>query len=739
MKRLMLCLLCVVTSSAEAAEPGLDELEGLLDTPVVEAASRTQERADDAPATVTLISADELRRFGLRSLHEAINFLSVGLVAQDPLHSVEVGARGVSLSADYGNHLLVVIDGHSINESWNGTAYFEQGLGIPLEAIDHLELIVGPGSVLYGSSAMLGVVNVVTKRAKDLGRVQLTVEGSLLPPQGADGAPQLRAGFGGTGRVSLMTGWEGQLAGHPLEATLALEYFAHRGQSLTYRVQSGLTETDGTRTWAQRWGSRAPGAGAWGGITTDSWWTQVPSGLLKVRWGDFSLWLRGALSARGAPAVDGFGVAADFDAPNTELDRWVNIELRWQRRLAERVTLLARLYFDRYDYLASYQTSSWLLHGGATVPDVVDPADFTFRQEIRAGSRWGGVELQSTIDWLDDGRFPLLLGVDARLRGFHDGTFSDTLDGQRLTVENEYQTLEWQVAGYVQQRARVLPSLQLNIGARLDTQSGFAPRVSPRAAAVWTTPWDGRLKAVFSTAFRTPSGYERFAQYDGFQQRNPELVPETVMTGELGYEQRLGRHRFSLIGFASRFEGLIHLQELGGGLFHYENHGQLLNVGAQGMVEGAAGPLSWAASLTGAVNSSNDEPLTSSPGWFGNARVMWSFGDEKPRASLLANFSGARLISAAHETSLDANGNVVTWAPGTERVGPQVELRAAVEGNVKQVPGLWLRGVVGAQLMPFSSYVVGPVQTPTVDANTPALSPNSRLFVLITVGWALGR
>ena len=171
------------------------------------------------PRPIHSLLARQLRKLGLRSLHEAINFVSVGLVAQDPLHSVEVGARGVLLSGDYGNHVLVVIDGHSMNEAWNGTAYFEQGLGVPLEFIDHLELIVGPGSVLYGSSAMLGVINVVTKRPRDLGGVQVTAEGSVLPPQGVDGAPQLRwPGFGGTGRLSLLAGWEGTLAGRPLEA-----------------------------------------------------------------------------------------------------------------------------------------------------------------------------------------------------------------------------------------------------------------------------------------------------------------------------------------------------------------------------------------------------------------------------------------------------------------------------------------------------------------------------------------
>jgi len=105
----LLLLLCFA-ELARAADPGLDDLQGLLETPVVSSASLTHERADDAPATVTLITADQLKRLGLRSLHEAINFLSVGMFAQDPLHAVGVGSRGVLLSSDYGNHVLVVED-----------------------------------------------------------------------------------------------------------------------------------------------------------------------------------------------------------------------------------------------------------------------------------------------------------------------------------------------------------------------------------------------------------------------------------------------------------------------------------------------------------------------------------------------------------------------------------------------------------------------------------------------------
>lgn len=736
---LVLTVMAGLASAHDAgfvADENADDVQALLDVHVVSGPSRTAERSDDAPATTTLVTHDQLRSLGLRTLHEAINFLSLGLVAQDPLHSVEVGARGVLLTGDYGNHVLVVVDGHPLNEAWGGTAYFEQGLALPVELIDRVEFIVGPGSVMYGSSAMLGVINVVTRRAEDLGRLRVTLEGALLPAQQANGDLRFTpGGLGATGRMALSTGWATTLLGHPFELVAAGEYFVHQGQQLEFTPQTGLVEGDGTSEWPQRWSS-AGEPGTWGGAT-QRYSTCVANAWLTARWGDFRLLARYATYSRATPAYDIFGVAIDFDGRAAERDTFLDTELKWSRVVNDRLSISARGYFDHYRYLAAYQASSWLEFGDGELPAGADPSNFTFLQEIRAGSTWGGLETQATFDWTGDGRFPLQLGVDGRARAFHDATVTASPEGEVLGDSNHYDVTEWQVAVWLQQRARILPTLSLNAGARLDTQSAFAPNVAPRAAVVWTLPWAGRIKAVLSSAFRTPSGYERFAQYEGFQVRNPALVPEQVLTGELGYEQRFGPHRVAVIGFVSRFTNLIRLEpDADTELFSYQNAHGLLSGGAQALVEGHFGPFSYGATFTGAVNEiRSGPPLAASPSWFGNARASYAFSDAGPRASVLAHFSSARLISAAGATGVDANGDAVGWA--SEWSTPQIELRAVVEGQLKQVPGLWLRGVVGGNVMPASAYVVGPRQAPSEDFRAPSLAPNNRLFVLLTLGWSL--
>src|SRR5688572_4633510 len=162
---LLLCISPALPRSALAEEAG--DLRAVLSENVITTASTSSQTASTAPATSVTLTAEDLRLYGIRSLDEAINFLSLGLTASDPLRTPDVGSRGVLLPADSGKHFLVLVNGHALNDPLYGAARFDSGAGVPIDLIDHIEVIVGPGSVLYGSNAMLGVINVITKRAGD--------------------------------------------------------------------------------------------------------------------------------------------------------------------------------------------------------------------------------------------------------------------------------------------------------------------------------------------------------------------------------------------------------------------------------------------------------------------------------------------------------------------------------------------------------------------------------------------
>ena len=90
------------------------ELEALLSESVESTSGKAAGGADSAPALSLSVTAEDLRRHGIRTLAEAYNFLTMGLVSEDPLGDPEVGSRGVLFPSDRGKHVLLLLDGHTL-------------------------------------------------------------------------------------------------------------------------------------------------------------------------------------------------------------------------------------------------------------------------------------------------------------------------------------------------------------------------------------------------------------------------------------------------------------------------------------------------------------------------------------------------------------------------------------------------------------------------------------------------
>jgi iron complex outermembrane receptor protein len=135
---------------------------------VVGAAKREQSLGNVASA-VTVISGDRLRRFGYRTVGEALAAVA-GVYLADSRVSYSLGIRGLNIPGDFNTRILVLIDGASVNEVWGSFA----GLGfealVSIEDIARIELIRGPVSSVYGANAFLGIVNIVTRGAAETPR-----------------------------------------------------------------------------------------------------------------------------------------------------------------------------------------------------------------------------------------------------------------------------------------------------------------------------------------------------------------------------------------------------------------------------------------------------------------------------------------------------------------------------------------------------------------------------------------
>ena len=159
-----LALHLLAAPAASPAPASEDEAFTVLgDAQIVTGATKRPEPLSDTPSSVTVITAAELRANGFRSLADALRWVRGLYVTYDRNYSY-LGVRGLQRPGDYNNKMLLAIDGHKMNGPVYGDASFGPELGLDLEIVERIEVVRGPGSALYGSNAVLAVVNVVTRR-----------------------------------------------------------------------------------------------------------------------------------------------------------------------------------------------------------------------------------------------------------------------------------------------------------------------------------------------------------------------------------------------------------------------------------------------------------------------------------------------------------------------------------------------------------------------------------------------
>ena len=730
--RRALVAFALVMGSRTAFAAGASDLEAVLAEPVVSGASDNPEDDSVAPATITTITADDLRRYGIQTLDQAINFLSLGMVTQDNLDGPEIGARGVLLTGDYGNHVLLLLNGHTINEPWGGTAYYGRGTAIPMELIDHIEVILGPGSVLYGTSPMLGVINIVTKAAKDF--------------QGFHAIGEMD--FGGNGnvkdfaattfRVAAGFGAEFKLGGKHAEITGEVEYFSRSGPAFFFNSENyGNDYITGTgKCFDQPINGTCAAPGFWppvdpklGGAYADkSNYSNIPSGYLRLVWGDFELDVRAALYKRSYPYE--FGLWNNGDN-SYEVDRWLSADLKHRWQISSTAQLRSRIYGDTYDYyetLPSYAPE-----------DCLDGQTNGCLYTLRGAAAWGGIEEQLALDWLKNNTLTTLLGIDERVR--FRGQRTDSVD--IVTNANPgslaaFGKIDNVFASYLQQTWSPWKWLGMNGGVRLDVYEGFGAQFSPRAA-LSVKPWhNGTLKAIYSQAFRAPTAYESL-QTDGVTRiANPTLGPEVVRSVEGSFEQRFGQNRIMVGAFSSWWENLIAYgdltpeqldQAIAAGLLppgtpyasQYQNLSTLTNWGFNARFDGSAlhRDLRYGINLTGAYTRDGDNNiLPVAPQLFGNARLSYDLPGDWPTVAVAASYVGKRPADQA----FNSNSDGTTWAK-TPWAPQQLDLRFTVTGPIPKVKGLSYRLIADYAVSARGPYVVGPVTTPSATDNVAQLIP----------------
>jgi outer membrane receptor for ferrienterochelin and colicins len=662
--------------SAEASELG--GLEAMLGESVVTTASRSAERTSTAPSTVYAITADELRTFGIRTIDEALTFLGLGVYAvsaRDFVQGIDVGAQGVLLR-DRGRHMLGMLDGHVMNSQVTGGVSINEAFGVPLEAINHIEVMLGAGSVMYGSNAMLLVVNVVTRRARDKQGLSAIAELGLAAPHEGDNLV-------GGGRVGVRyrAGVRGAATfGEHADVMISAEWLEDRSNSYAL----GPVPPEVVYPVIIR-----PGETEWGGVAHHR--MVAPSGLVSARYGDFRLLAQANHYERGMPLV------AQFQDPRSrETQDAVRLDLRHSADLGAHATLASRLYADYHRFS---ENTSW--NGFACFPGQESGCRF----EMMANARWLGVEEQFVLDWFLDGIATTTLGFDLRGRRTEaaPATYRDLFTGERSATVPTPHTERTGLLGAVFAQQVWKPSSwsTLNLGARFDADGDFGSHLSPRAAVTFE-PIDGTsIRGSYSEAFRGPSRYELDELDPVYRLAPGTLKPEIVRAVELEWQQRWSWVTFSVRGFRSIYRDFIDTRPATEDEFAVaapvlsptadpsiavvnDNLATIRSVGVSpSLVLRLAPGLQVAGSFNYSHTRRDGEPLSVMPPVFGNSRIAWQVVPDGVTIATAAIVTGRRKVTSE---AIPTGGDI----------GPQFDLRTTMSGPT---------GISGLQFRTSLTYV----------------------------------
>ena len=513
-------------------EGGREALEVRLHPalPRVVAAERQLTRALDAPASISIITADEIRGFGYTTLAEALRSVR-GLFLTSDRNYESLGVRGFSPPGTYNNRVLVLADGHITNDLSLGQGFIGHDFDTDLSTVERIEVIRGPGSVLYGSAALIAVVNVVHR----------------------DPAEGLHAAGGAT----LL----GETAGH---ATVSLGvpggFVAIRG---------GLYHNDGEHLFQ----SPAPAGGS-PGFARDLDGEDAAHADLHARLGDVRLFA--SVNDRSKSIPTGvFDTVFGLPGTGTHDGRYF-AEAAYAHTFGA-VGLDARLSIDGRRHGATLE------YRGVAADGKPDQAGHPGTSGRIAD--WADAELRL--------RLPTLFGNHAFVGGEVQDvwrvrltSFTPAGSNAGLGFAPDVRYSETIASVYAGDDLQLGPRARLDAAVRYDDHVGsFGGTVNPRLALI-AQPYDGgNTKLMYGTAYRAPSFYERYFANGRSQVAANScdasgacrtLDPETIRTGEFEHVHQVNDDLSLLVaGYWSRIAKILRLAQSGPATFSFGNRSTL--------------------------------------------------------------------------------------------------------------------------------------------------------------------
>ncbi|HYV86412.1 MAG TPA: TonB-dependent receptor [Patescibacteria group bacterium] len=601
-------------------------LEQLMDLRVVYAASKHDESTLAAPAAVTVITAEEIREFGYRSVADILNGVRGFFTTYDRNYRY-VGVRGFARPGDYNSRLLLLIDGYRINDNIYDAAQVGPELSLDVDLIERVEVVRGPSSSLYGTSAFFGVVNIITKTAREMPGLNGAV--GVASWATFEGAVDYGRVWGDHGSILVSgSGWDSG------------------GQDLFYPEFDTPANNDGVAEDADyESGARFRAAGSAG---------------------DWSFEASHGSREKGIPT--GAFSTVFGDTRTRTVDAQTYASARWARTLPGAVDFEARLAYNRYDYHGYYV----LDYGTPGNPFIVVNNDTALGEwwtaDVQAAHRFGGHQR-------------LIGGSEYRLNTRQDQRnydLADYLDDERTS----------DVLGlYVEDEIAWGRQVTVNVGVRHDQYDTFGGTTNPRLAIIWAPGPHTAVKLLGGRAFRAPNNFELYYNDNGVSEKgNPDLSPETIRTTEIVLEHFLNE-RVLLTGAAYTYtiDDLIsETLDPSDGLLVFENVSEVRARGLELEIEGrlASGlhaRFSWATQWS--HDETTGTTLTNSPRNLGKLLLAVPAWSGRLTTGIEMLYVGDRVTLQDHTAAAHLLMNLTVT--GRLRNG-----KTEIQGSVYNVPDL---------------------------------------------------
>lgn len=501
----------------------------LADTVVT--AAGYEQKITDAPASISVISQEDLRRNRYSNLAQALDGVEGVDIRQG---TGKTGGLNISLRGMPSEYTLILIDGRRQNPGGdvtpNGFGDTNTSFMPPMSAIERIEVIRGPMSTLYGSDAIGGVVNIITKKvSKEWGATA-----------SIDHVFQEDSDYGESSRINLYT--SGPLVEDLVGLTLRGSFYDRDASDLTFSDGSNVSKRGASPVEGENFtvGTRlnfTPG-------DQHSFFVDLERGVQTYNNDDCQL---GTLDGRaGGNAIAG---CTTLDPDNIS---GYKDELKFERN---QVVLghEARLGFGQWSNTLTRNVTETL---GRTIPGTGVGDSYTGYPSIIVGN---DRELKST-DLIFDTKLVAPLG-DSHIT---------TVGGQWWDTETEdgiapktFEQKRW--ALFAENEWRMRDDLALTLGGRYEDHDAFGGHFSPRAYLVWNTTDNWTLKGGVSRGYKTPSVNALHPGLNGITNQgqeasvgNPDLDPEISTNTEFGiYYDNLANFNANLTVFHNKFKDKI--------------------------------------------------------------------------------------------------------------------------------------------------------------------------------------